>query len=347
MRESMLSANERLFPPSLLLGDPSTGEDLIKQLIMDILNKVPEIEKDIAENKTVVVDKIVNRGFTSFKEQAAFEQYNGVEDAYFNQFLDNLKSEISLPAQYQAEFNNVMQVTLFSTSNVWVVFNIIFSVQQGADCKFVCVMASHDATNQKTNWLIANVGATFELAPDLLVVQTKKSYLWGAWSDSNENIILKPAAITENQLNVIFEFFEVVAFQRFAELLHISNPNALALHNEKPLGDVIAALTLVKSAITLVTSTWEGIVSAFKTTKTSELKEILQGKGFSYFAESGEMQKVTGLMESYYDTFANELLTRVQVPDDKKTTFMRKLIKLLFFSLKIRLFRVLPRLQIY
>lgn len=336
MRASLLSTNAHLFnatrPASIVISSlGSSGQSLIEQLITNILNKVPAIERDIQENKTVVVDKIVNRGFTSFKEQAAVEQYTGVEDAHFKDFLANLKAEIALPAEYETQFDEIMQVTLFSTSNVWVVFNLVFSIKQGADCKFVCVMASHDVSNQKTDWLIANVGASFELAPDLLVVQTRKSYLWGAWSDSKETIVLKPAAITEKQLEVVFEFFEVVAFQRFAEILHINNPNGVVLREEKPLGDVIAALTLVKSAITLVTSTWQSIVSAFKTTKTSELKEILQGKGFSYFAESGEMQKVTGMVESYYDTFANELIGRVQVPDDKKTAFLR--IFFLFFKI--------------
>ena len=305
-----------------LLAEPHE-EILINQLIKNILDQVPAIQRDIEQNRTVVVDTIVNRGFSIFKEQASFEQYNGVEDAHFHEFLENLRAEIDLPAQYQAEFDEIMQVTLFSTSNVWVVFNVIFSVKEGGNCKFVCVMASHDQENKKTDWLLANVGATFELAPDLMVVQTSHSYAWGAFSESEEKIVTKPASITMKELQVVFEFFEVVAFERFAEILHISSTNALVVATVKPLGDVMAALVLVKGAITIVTETWTSIVNAFKTTKTSELKEILQGKGFSYFSEAGEMQKITGLVESYYDTFANELIGRLQVPDEKKTAFLR------------------------
>lgn len=322
MRESMLEANEKLFPKNSILGVSDDHESLIYQLIDNIIKKVPEIERDLEQNRTTVVDKIVDRGFTSFKEQADIEQHNGVNDEYFNDFLDNLRSDLSLPANYDAQFKETMQVTLFSNSNVWVVFNIIFSINTGADCKFVCVMATHDSVNKKTDWLVANVGATFELAPNLLVVQTKHSYVFGAWSDSEEKIVLKPASLSQNNLDLVFEFFEVVSFQRFAEFLNINSPH-LAIGDPKPLGDAIAALGLVKSAITIVTSTWESIVNAFKTTKTSELKQILQGNGFNYYSQSGEMQKVTGLVESYYDTFANELLGRIQVPDDKKTAFQR------------------------
>ncbi len=321
----MISKNAQILTSNnslSLLAEPN-DQNLINQLIKSILEQVPAIKQDIEQNRTIVVDTIVNRGFSIFKEQASFEQYNGVEDAFFHEFLNNLRAEIDLPFQYQAEFDQIMQVTLFSTSNVWVVFNVIFSVKEGGNCKFVCVMATHDQENKKTNWLLANVGATFELAPDLMVVQTSHSYAWGAFSKSEEKIVTKPASITMKELEVIFEFFEVVAFERFAEILNISNTNALVAGNEKPLGDVMAALTLVKGAITIVTETWTSIVNAFKTTKTSELKEILQRKGFSYFSEAGEMQKITGLVESYYDTFANELMGRLQVPDGKKTAFLR------------------------
>ena len=81
---------------------------------------------------------------------------------------------------------------------------------------------------------------------------------------------------------------------------------------------------MATSAISAVTKAWSSIVSAFKTTKTSELKEILQGKGFSYFSQSAQVQKITGLVESYYPHFQQELITRLKIPSDKQTDFLSK-----------------------
>jgi hypothetical protein len=67
------------------------------------------------------------------------------------------------------------------------------------------------------------------LAPNLLIVQKKKSVLGGLWSSSEEKVVLLPASITINQLRTVFEFFEIVAFERFAEMLKIQNPNVMVL----------------------------------------------------------------------------------------------------------------------
>lgn len=301
------------------LGD---GPSLITQLITNIIKRIPEIQRDIQQSTTVVVNQIVNRGFSSFMQRADIEQYNGIKDEYFNDFLDNLRESLNLPPNYDAQFKNIMEVTLYSTSNIWVVFNVIFSIKSGADCKFVCVMVSHDSENEKTDWLVANVEASFKLAPNLFVIQKRTSFLFGAWSSFEEKIALKPASLSARDLNLVFEFFEVVSFQRFAEFLSI-NFRRHALKTDGPIvGNAAAALAFLQTAISSVTASWGSIVNAFKTTRTSELKQILQGNGFSYYSQSGEMQKITGLSEKYYDTFCTHLLGRLQVPEGKKATFM-------------------------
>lgn len=320
LKTAMLSENKAKYPHALIEVNMlvnNNNESLIEQLIKTILAKIPEMKNDIMRNTSVVVDKIVNRGFTSFKEKASIQQINGVQDQYFAMFLNNLKTTINLPQKYEKDFESIMEVILYSTSNIWVVFDITFAINSGAECKYVCVMARHDEINKKTDWLVSDVAATFTLAPDVLIIQQKQSYLGGLFGSSQEKIVLKPASITKNQLNVVFEFFEVVSFERFAEILNI-NPN----HEVSFIvPEIIGALTMAKSAVELVTSAWTSIVSAFKTSKSTELKEILEGKGFSYFSESGEMQKVTGLKLGYYNTFTKQLLKRIEVPDNKRTDF--------------------------
>lgn len=297
-----------------------TTTSLIEELISNIMAKIPEMKADILRNSSTIVDKIVNWGFTDFKETANMKQINGVQDQYFLMFLDNLKSTINLPSKYVQNFESTMEVILYSTSNIWIVFDVAFSVDSGAQCKYVCVMARHDDIGKKTDWLIADVAATFDLAPDVLIIQQKQSVLGGIFSSSQDKIVLKPASITKNQLNTIFEFFEVISFERFAELLDINkvqNPQVSFVITE-----IVSALTMAKSAIELVTSAWTSIVNAFKTSKSQELKQILEGKGFSYFSESGEMQKVTGLKLEYYNTFTNQLMNRLEVPDGKRPAFI-------------------------
>ena len=90
----------------------------------------------------------------------------------------------------------------------------------------MCVLAKHDKVLKKSNWLVADFKASFQLAPNLLVVQEKTSVLGGLWSETSERIVEIPASLTLDQLYIVFEFFEIVTFQRFAEIIGKKKPTS-------------------------------------------------------------------------------------------------------------------------
>ena len=91
---------------------------------------------------------------------------------------------------------------------------------------------------------------------------------------------------------------------------------------DHPLGlngtNILAGFDIATKGVKAVTEGFKGIVDAFKTTKTSEVKSILEGKGFKEFSASAQMNKVIGLQESYFPTFKQHLYERIQVPEDRK-----------------------------
>jgi len=68
--------------------------------------------------------------------------------------------------------------------NTWSIFNLAFARTTGGECKYVCVMARHDDILMNTEWLIADITATFTLAPDVYVVSSSKSVLGGMFGSS-------------------------------------------------------------------------------------------------------------------------------------------------------------------
>jgi len=61
-----------------------------------------------------------------------------------------------------------------------------------------------------------------------------------------------------------------------------------------------------------------GIVSAFKTTTSTTIKERINGVGFKKFEESAQYQKVTGLKEEFLDKFLDHLAERFVVPENNR-----------------------------
>jgi len=55
---------------------------------------------------------------------------------------------------------------------VWTAYNILFTKgSTNSSVKFATLMINHNETDQTLNWLIADMTATFELAPDILVIE--------------------------------------------------------------------------------------------------------------------------------------------------------------------------------
>jgi hypothetical protein len=63
---------------------------------------------------------------------------------------------------------------------------------------------------------------------------------------------------------------------------------------------------------------WGAIVDAFKTTRNSEIKEKLIGKGFDYFKDSAQIQISKGVKAEYVDQYLSHLETRIKVPSDRQ-----------------------------
>lgn len=67
-----------------------------------------------------------------------------------------------------------------------------------------------------------------------------------------------------------------------------------------------------------LTNGWGQIVNAFKTTRTSTLKQTILGKGFDYFNQSAQIQISTGIKDEFFDKYLGHLETRIKVPKDRQ-----------------------------
>ena len=67
-----------------------------------------------------------------------------------------------------------------------------------------------------------------------------------------------------------------------------------------------------------LTNNWKRIVDTFKTTRTSEIKERIMGKGFDYFKQSAQIQISKGVKGEYIDKFLDHLTRRIKVPADRQ-----------------------------
>lgn len=196
---------------------------LVEKVISNIVSSVPELKKEIDNSsKSEVVNEIVGNGFTTFKQSADMTFYTGVNDSQLIDFLNYAKDSISLPEAYSQYFIDNLSMILFSDFNEIVVYRVLFSADEGGDCKYICIMGQKNE-NETTDWLIGDVKAEFDLANDVLVFENTKSAAWGIYQKKETKLVFLPKTLSEDQLDLLFKFFEIVVFERFAELLDIDS----------------------------------------------------------------------------------------------------------------------------
>jgi hypothetical protein len=90
------------------------------------------------------------------------------------------------------------------------------------------VLARRNPKGNKIDWLVANILANFDLAPSIFVVEVTKS-VGPFWGKTEEKARFTPTYITERQLEIVFDFFQIISFTRFAEVLNIEVPTSFLL----------------------------------------------------------------------------------------------------------------------
>jgi hypothetical protein len=213
-----------IIPQFIKSGDSS----LVKQVVSNIVKSVPDLEKEIESSpKTEVVKVIISSGFQTFSQSADITQYTGVKDDHIFPFLFHLKKMTNLPEKYQRYFLENLSMVLYSDFNELIVFNIMYDITSGGDCKYICIIANRDADSGTTDFLVGDIKSSFTLANQIMVVNETKVGLFGLLNLSKSKIIETSPNITNEQISTLFKYFTICIFKRFGELMNINTNLAL------------------------------------------------------------------------------------------------------------------------
>jgi hypothetical protein len=199
--------------------------DLIKQVVSNILQTVPELEIEIEQTngRTPAVSRILGERISYFKQSAKIIEYEGVSDDYLKDFVRYLRNVLEIPQTFEADFEDSLMMIKYSGFNEVVVYRIVHSVGRSGKCQYVCLLAQRDKKKKETDWLIADIDAEFDLAPDLIIIEQSVSTAWSLVSVRRQIVVHQPKSINEYEITTLINFFEILVFERFAVLLKISD----------------------------------------------------------------------------------------------------------------------------
>ena len=209
-----------------ILNDNSTSTDnFLEKLIKTILEEIPklkaEISKSLSQSTTSEVVKIVvSRGFTSFEEKTSVSEIRGVKKENLQKFVNHLKDSMKIPQDQMINIMSVISDIIYEKETTWIMLNLVFNINKGGTSKYVCILGRNNGENG-LDFLIADVDSQFVMAPDLFIVNKKKSFMGNFFSDNKYVFKFVPRSLQTAQFSLLFDFFEVITFRRFAELKKI------------------------------------------------------------------------------------------------------------------------------
>eukprot|EP00827_Trimyema_finlayi_P004414 TRINITY_DN43_c0_g2_i3.p1 TRINITY_DN43_c0_g2~~TRINITY_DN43_c0_g2_i3.p1 ORF type:complete len:426 (-),score=174.65 TRINITY_DN43_c0_g2_i3:128-1360(-) len=197
--------------------DPVAITVLVCEAIKAVCKIWSMFAKFFGGSKSVTVKGILQgKGYSYFASSCQTEKNVGVRIEYIEPYLNSLANRIQVPKDKQESFKEVLKEALWGDSQTWKAHDTTFSSTDGGQIFYTLIMMNYNEThgpNGSLNVIYSSCDAEFKLAPNLIVMETKVSYLGGAFGSSKQSLVVMPRQITTEDIQTIFNFFYVVGIR--------------------------------------------------------------------------------------------------------------------------------------
>ena len=173
--------------------------------------------------ETATKKLLVEKGFSKYDQSVHIQILGGMKRQGLGSFYDLIERRLEVPQDKRNYISSVLESIEWSDTNSWANFDIAFSIQNGADVKFASIF-SNRGPNDRFNFVITEVNATFELAPDLIIITEKLSILGGLWSQQTFEVEKVPRNVSQEDIENVFNFFQLIVYKQVASQFGIDLP---------------------------------------------------------------------------------------------------------------------------
>jgi hypothetical protein len=250
--------------------------------------------KGLIDSKSTVLpvelQRITNNGYTHYSQSASMQAIEAVDADSFDAFSVYLADTLEIRNDKRDGFLASMEIIKFADNTDWSLIDIIFDQGDGANCKYVCVLGHRDFEHNTYDFMVADFKSSFQLAPDIVIIEERKSYAWGLFERANIRVErIPPQKLNLADVELLKTFFCQAALGRFARMLDIQVPGL-----EQPFIDPLTAIGLVSAGLDIVPK----LINIFKTTSTSTIIKEVAGEGFSRYEQSAKTMVTEGITQN-------------------------------------------------
>lgn len=163
----------------------------------------------------------LGKGFDYFYGSASISVTAGIRnDTAYETYSSRLVKRLKVPSEQQEAIADILADAQLADSQAWTSFDMLFDVdsKEKDKVKYASVLVNYNEKTGKYDAIATDLKADFTLAPDVTIIHESKSYVGGIFSKEKEYEVKKPKKLDEDQLQAIFQFFQIVSMKVLANI---------------------------------------------------------------------------------------------------------------------------------
>ncbi len=166
---------------------------------------------------STTITRIVRFGFTHFAQKSTIMRAMNVPADRATEFINALTIDYNLPPKGSFALG-----LTYSDDFAWDRVEYFYSPTMNGNYRSFTLFKNGDSLSNTASFFIVDINADWQLAPDLLLIQTSKSYLGGLFESNKQSIQEVPHVFTLDEAVKLQQFFMLIAMGNLASTLHLN-----------------------------------------------------------------------------------------------------------------------------
>jgi len=173
------------------------------------------------KTKSEIVQRIESKGYKYFEGNTNMQRLVGLKPQYRDRWIE--KTIASLEMSNPKIADQLRDAFMFREAT-GLMMSIAYQPAGTGDTKYAFFAMTYDEPTDTTNWIVIDVKAKFQLAPDLLVVRKSLSVMGGIFESSKDVIQEIPRGMTMADADDVITMMTMLATSRLAKMYGITLP---------------------------------------------------------------------------------------------------------------------------
>ena len=189
----------------------------LSQAISAAAKSWQDVVSAFKSSKSTTITRIIRFGFTYFNQKSTVMKAIDIPSARATEFINALVIDYNLPTKGSFALG-----LTYSDDFAWDRIDYLYSPSMNGSYRSFTLFKNGDSLTNTASFFIVDVDANWQLAPDLLIIQTSQSYFGGIWETNEQSIQEVPHILTFDEATKLQQFFMLVAMGNIANTLSVN-----------------------------------------------------------------------------------------------------------------------------